>query len=401
VINKERAQFPIVYSGTFGKFAIGWGAYLTVADECKKANIKKALIVTTGLKSTGIVDEIKGVLNYNGVSTEIYDKVTSNPKDYEIMNGYEFFKESKCDGVVSVGGGSSHDCGKGIRIVNDNGGKNIDEFAAGQDWLAKPPDFKTVTTPQVAINTTAGTAAETSFAAMVTDTKKRVKQPIIVAGAIPVIAIIDPALVRMMPQTYAAWTGWDAFAHAFESFVSCIESPGSQAVTGKAIQLFAENIREFVWNRMNHRACEAMCWAEQLGGTGVQFGGGVGIVHAFGHHISALTGAHHGRANAALTLAGERYNEPACPEKFGEMARIMGIDTRGLTKMEAADKWFDEVERLLVDLDITSGHLTEQFGFTKDDIKLIRPHLPTDYVVVANARAFNLDEWCKMVEGAL
>src|SRR3989304_654260 len=75
------------------------------------------LIVTTGLKGTGIVEEIKGILNYNGISTEIYDKVTSNPKDYEVAEAYKIFMDTQCDGVVSIGGGSSHDCAKGVRAI--------------------------------------------------------------------------------------------------------------------------------------------------------------------------------------------------------------------------------------------------------------------------------------------
>ena len=80
VINKEIHQFPIIYSSTPGRYAIGWGAHTTVADECTRANIKKALITTTGLKGTGIVDEIKGILEYNGVATEVYDKVFDQGK---------------------------------------------------------------------------------------------------------------------------------------------------------------------------------------------------------------------------------------------------------------------------------------------------------------------------------
>ena len=61
MINKSMQQFPIIYSQQIGRFAIGWGSHETVADECNALNIRKALITTTGLKGTGIVDEIKGM----------------------------------------------------------------------------------------------------------------------------------------------------------------------------------------------------------------------------------------------------------------------------------------------------------------------------------------------------
>ena len=137
MINKEIMQFPIFYTNNIPKIAFGWGAHETIADECKGANIKKALIVTTGLRGTGIVNEIQQTLNYNGVSTEIYDKVTSNPKDHVVMEAYQVLREGEYDGVVLVGGGSSHDCSKGVRLVAANDGKHISDFTLYIDppWM--------------------------------------------------------------------------------------------------------------------------------------------------------------------------------------------------------------------------------------------------------------------------
>lgn len=175
MINKQIFQFPIVYTNVFARFAIGWGVHSTVADECKAANIRKALIVTTGLKGTGIVEEIRQILTANGVATEIYDKVTSNPKDYQVMEAYKVFKEGECNGVVSIGGGSSHDCGKGVRVVATNDGKFIWDIAkpTGTAWMKEMLKYKPVTIPQISVNTTAGTGAESSLGASLINTKAR------------------------------------------------------------------------------------------------------------------------------------------------------------------------------------------------------------------------------------
>jgi methanol:N,N-dimethyl-4-nitrosoaniline oxidoreductase len=85
VIDKRLFEFPISYTTLIGKIALGWGAHETVADECKAAGIKKALLVTTGLRGTGIVEEIQSILSYGGISTVTYDKVSSNPKDTQVM----------------------------------------------------------------------------------------------------------------------------------------------------------------------------------------------------------------------------------------------------------------------------------------------------------------------------
>jgi alcohol dehydrogenase class IV len=403
VINKNVFEFPITYTLPVGRIAIGWGVHETVADECKAANIKKALITTTGLKGTGIVDEINQILTTNGISTEIYDKVTSNPKDYEVMEAYDVFKNAECDGVVSVGGGSSHDCGKGVRAVAANDGKYVCDMAAFLDppWMEERKKYKPVTTMQVAVNTTAGTAAEATPAAVFTNTKVRAKQNIFLPGLAPVIGLVDPLLVRLMPQNIAAWTGFDALAHGFEGFISRLHTPYSSPILLRVIQLIAENLREFSYNRMNHVACENMCWAENMAGGGLFFGGGVTIVHGLGHQLSALTGAHHGLANAIFTLPGARYNEATCPDRFAEMASAMGVDTRGMTRMQAADKWFDEIERLLADLNVKTGHLNEQFGLQKKDLEHLVTIYSNDLCREGNPRDFNFEECIKLLEGLL
>jgi methanol:N,N-dimethyl-4-nitrosoaniline oxidoreductase len=404
MIDKRVFEFPITYTDQVGRIALGWGAHETVADECKAAGIKKALITTTGLKGTGIVEEINQILTSHGIATEIFDKVTSNPKDHEVMDGYKVYREAGCNGVVSVGGGSSHDCGKGIRAVASNDGKYVCDMAVFLDppWMETMKKQKPVTIPQISVNTTAGTGAESTFCGAIINTKVKAKQLVIVPGLAPAIALIDPYLVRLMPQNLAAWTGFDAFAHAFESCISRMSSGYNPAMMLRVIKLVAENLREFSYNRMNHTACENMCWAESMASVGLGFGGGVGIVHGLGHGLSVLHDCHHGLANAVVTTPLERYNEPSCPNRFAEMAEAMGVDTRGLTKMQAADKWFDETERLLSDLNIRTGNLNEQFGLQKKEVEhIVKWQYANDFAREGNPRDFNFDDCVRLLENML
>jgi alcohol dehydrogenase class IV len=400
MIEKKLFEFPILYTLPMGKIAIGWGVHETVADECKEANIKKALITTTGLKGTGIVDEIKGILNHHGIATEVFDKVTSNPKDYEVMEAYQVFKETQCDGVVSVGGGSSHDCGKGVRAVACNGGRYVLEMAMFVDppWMEERKKYKPITIPQVSVNTTAGTGAESSIGASIVNTTARAKQLLFLPGQTAIAALIDPSLVRLMPQSITAWSGFDALAHAYESYVSRIQSDYSASLMLRSMKLVAENLREFTYNRMNHNACINMCRAESVAAVGMQLGSGPGIVHGLAHTLSVLTGCHHGRANAVFTLAGERYNQPVCPEKFAEMAQAMGADIQGLTTMQASDKWFDEIERLLNDLSIQPGNLGKQFGLTREDFGHMVDVYSNDFCSQSNPRGLNREECMALLE---
>jgi alcohol dehydrogenase class IV len=202
-----------------------------------------------------------------------------------------------------------------------------------------------------------------------------------------------------MPQDLAAWTGFDALTHAFESYVSRGSSSFSSIVMLGAIKMVAGNIREFSNNRMNHTACENMCWASSIAGAGLGLGGGVGMVHGIAHGLSVLHGVQHGLANAVVTLPVERYNQSSRPERFADMAEAMGADISGLSKMQASDKWFDEIERLLSDLNIKTGHLNEQFGFEKDEAKhIIKNQYENDFAREGNPKDFVLDDCVKLLE---
>jgi alcohol dehydrogenase class IV len=403
MINKEIYEFPILYTNPIPRIALGWGAYQTVGDECKNAGMKKALIVTSGLKGTGIVDEVKAIINHAGVATEIFDKVTSNPKDHEIMAAYKLFKESSCNGVVGLGGGSSMDTAKCIRVIDANGGQEVTNFTVFLD----PPYAETVSKmkpcviPQVSVATTSGTGAEVTSWAAISNTKARAKVLVTGPNIHSTVAIVDPLLSRLQPRNIAAWTGFDALAHAIEAFVTKVQGPYGHGLLLRSVELIYKNLREFTYNPMDNNACERMAWASTMASIAIGFGNGAGIVHGLGHQISALTDVHHGRINAVLMLAGERYNQPAIIEKLAALTRAMGIDTSNMSELEASDRWFYEIERLLKDLEITPGQLKKQFGVEEKDLDHIIKVYANDFCSQGNPKLFNYDECISLLKSVL
>ena len=107
-------------------------------------------------------------------------------------------------------------------------------------------------------------------------------------------------------------------------------------------------------------------------------------------------------ASAVVTIPGARYNQCVCPDKFAQMAEAMGDDTRSMSKMEASDRWFEEVERLLVDLNIQTGDLNRQFGLTKEDCPhIVKVQHSVDVTREGNPRDYNFDECMALLEGSL
>lgn len=403
MINKEMYEFPILYTNPIPKIALGWGVYQTIGEECKAAGMKKALIVTSGLKGTGVVDEVKSIINHADVATEIFDKVTSNPKDHEIMAAYKLFKESNCDGVVGLGGGSSMDTAKCIRVIDANGVQEITNFTVFLDppYAETLSKMKPCVIPQVSVATTSGTGAEVTSWAAISNTKAKAKVLVSGPNIHSTVAIIDPLLSRMQPRNIAAWTGLDALAHGIEAFVTRVQGPYAYGLLLRAVELIYKNLRQFVFDRMNKEACERVAWASTMASIAIGFGNGAGIVHGLGHQISALKDVHHGRINAVLMLAGERYNQPAIIEKLAAMTRAMGIDTSNMSELEASDRWFVEIERLLKDLEITPGQLNKQFGVEEKDLDHIVKVYSNDFCSQGNPKFFDYDECISLLKSVL
>jgi alcohol dehydrogenase class IV len=357
--------------------------------------IKHALVVTTGLEGTGIVDEVEGVLEANGVAVTRFEGVTSNPKDYECKAGTQAYLDAGCDGIVSVGGGSSHDAGKGIRIMLTNDGPDTDlrQFCAFLDphYTTRIPTYKVVNIPHVAINTTTGTGAEGTAFAIINDEEWVYKLILVVPGVAPSVGINDPTFMRLQPPHMVAWAGMDAFCHAMEPFVGRFNMPVVHAVALRAIKLLSENIRQAYANPANDVAIENMAWAQFIASMSYNLGGGMGMVHGTAHMLSVIKDLHHGYTNAIMMMPVERFNVVAVPDKFKEIGEAMGLDVHHMNPVQAADKTLEAIERLRNDVGIRQVPLRE-FDFTDADVEHTAKWAMNDLSREANPRDINADQ---------
>lgn len=150
---------------------MGVGASKEVGNQVKVLGGKKVLIVTDAyLGECGMADDIKQQVEAAGATAVVYTGAEPNPTDKNVHDGLKVFQDNKCDMIVTLGGGSSHDCGKGIGIVATNGG-NIREYE-GVDKATKPMP------PFIAVNTTAGTGSEMTRFCVITDTDRNIKMAI-------------------------------------------------------------------------------------------------------------------------------------------------------------------------------------------------------------------------------
>ena len=370
---------------------MGIGAVKEVGAKATYLGGSKALLVTDkGLSKAGMADQIKALLEGAGIATVIFDGAEPNPTDLNVRAGLKIYQENACDIIVTLGGGSSHDTGKGIGIVASNGG-DIREYA-GIDTVAK------ALPPLIAINTTAGTASEMTRFAVITNTDTHVKMIFATPRITPAIAINDPVLMVGMPPALTAATGMDALTHAVEAYVAALMNPVTDACALAAIRLVADWLPAAVANGDNLEARDKMAYAEYLAGMAFN-NAGIGIVHAMAHQPGALLNKPHGVCNAILLPHGCSFNLIAMPKRFADVAAAMGVNIAGLTAMEAAEKGVEAIRKLSRMIGIPAG--LSDIGVKESDIPALSDNAIKDICCFFNPRKIALEDIQRIYKEAL
>ncbi len=284
----------------------------------KNLRVRKALVVTDpGVAANGWTAEVAESLAGAGVKTSVFDRVSPNPRDSEVMSGAEAYRDAGCDAIVAVGGGSPMDCAKGIGFVVAND-RHILEFE-GVDQVEKP------TPPLICIPTTAGTGAEVSQFAIITDQARKVKIAIVSKTAIPDAALVDPEATVSMPPDLTANTGLDVLTHAIEAYVSNASSPVTDLFALQAVRLVAGNLPKAMDNPLDMDARGCMMLASMY--AGLAFSNAIlGAVHAMAHSLGGLLDLPHGQCNAILLDHVVAMNFDSAPMRYADIALALGAD---------------------------------------------------------------------------
>ncbi len=318
---------------------MGKGAIKELGAELNSRDFKKALIVTDKvLVDIKLVDNLTRELEAHNIEYAIFDGVEANPTEKNIEDGLALLKEQGSDFVISFGGGSPHDCAKGIALVATNGG-HIRDYSKGVHVSKKPQ------LPLVTVNTTSGTASEMTIFAIVTDRAGETKYPVVDKNLTPIIAVNDSELMVAMPKGLTAATGMDALTHAVEAYVSTAATPITDASALKAIELISQNLEAAVNNGEDREAREAMQYGEYLAGMAFS-NASLGFVHSMAHQLGGVYNLAHGLCNAILLPEVSRYNAVKQAERFADIAAVMGVDTTGMSAAEAAETGIVAIERL-------------------------------------------------------
>lgn len=354
----------------------GPGALQLAGRHAGNLGASKVLIVTDpGVQQAGWAAKVEASLQAEGVSYAVFSGVTSNPKDYEVMAGAEYYRRNDCDLILAVGGGSPMDCAKGIGAVVGND-RNIVTFEGVNEVPGPGP-------PLIFIPTTAGTSADVSQFAIITDTTRSVKITIISKMVLPDIAIVDPETTVTMSPDLTAATGMDALCHAFEAFVSTAGFMLTDMAALEAVRLISANLEGAYNEPGNMFFRDNMMMASMMAGLAFS-SASLGLVHAMAHSLGGALDLAHGQCNAMLLEKVVRFNYPAATDKYRRLTDAMGIAADGDDPTLAETNLVTGIAALRQAVGITQR--LADFGVCESDLARLAQYASRDPCLSTNPR---------------
>lgn len=354
----------------------GEGSVQEAGVLAKTLNVKKILIVTDAfLANSGMADKVAAIYQQVGIGVHIFGGAEPNPTDRNVEEGIKSYRENECNAIVSLGGGSSHDCAKGIGLIAANGG-SIRDFEGIDKSINNM-------IPLMAINTTAGTASEITRFCIITDTERKVKMAIVDWRVTPQISINDPELMVGMPPSLTAATGMDALTHAIEAYVSTMANPLTDAAALKAIKMITQYLPKAVANGEYMKARDNMAYAQYLAGIAFN-NASLGYVHAMAHQLGGFYNLPHGVCNAILLPYVESFNLIGNLNRFRDIAEAMGENVAGLSTDEAALKAISAIQRLGKQVGIPKD--LKSLGVKPEDFAVMAENAKKDVCQLTNPR---------------
>ncbi|MFI5283273.1 MAG: iron-containing alcohol dehydrogenase [Candidatus Dormibacterales bacterium] len=345
---------------------------------------RRALVVTDrGMVAAGLVERVTGILRASRVDSIVFSGVEPNPTVSQVEAALGSGSGHDIDVIVSVGGGSAHDCAKMVALLAANGGRVHDY--EGADRAAGPG------IPLIAVNTTAGTGADISRFAVITDVERKVKMVIADRRVVPLVAINDPLTTVGMPKSVTMASGLDALTHSVEAYVSSLASDLTDVMAVRGVELASKHLARAVEHGQDIEAREGMMLAAVYGGLAIN-SALVGATHALAHALGALLDLPHGVCNGILLPHICAVNYSSRRDRYDRLASILGRTSDGRS-----------LPRLLRSLGDRVGlpRRLGELGVTRSDIPALTERALNDMTMTTNPRPLTGADVSAIYERAL
>ena len=362
----------------------GHGAINEIPGIIKSKGFKKAFVASDpDLVKFGVTSKVTDLLDQNGIAYELYTDIKPNPTIENVQHGVDAYRASGADMMITIGGGSSMDTGKGIGIIVNN----PEYYDVRSLEGVAPTKNRTVFT--IAVPTTGGTGAEATINYVITDVEKKRKFVCVDHNDIPDIAVVDPDMMASMPKGLTASTGMDALTHAIEGYTTGAAWALSDCLNLEAIKLIAKNLRAAVANDPDGR--EGMALAQYV--TAMAYSNvGLGIAHSMAHTLGAVYDTPHGVACAMMLPIVMDFNKECTGEKYKAIAEAFGVDTTGMDAETYRKAAIDAVQQLSVDVGIP----TKLEKLAEEDLPFLCASAAADACAPGNPKPATLEQFEEM-----
>lgn len=359
----------------------GHGAIQEIPGIVASKGFKKAFVASDpDLVKFGVTAKVTNLLEKNGIAYEVYSNIKPNPTIENVQQGVDAYRASGADFMITIGGGSSMDTGKGIGIIVNN----PEYYDVRSLEGVAPTKNRTVFT--IAVPTTGGTGAESTINYVITDVEKKRKFVCVDPNDIPDVAVVDPDMMSSMPRGLTASTGMDALTHAIEGYTTKAAWALADCLDLEAIKLIAKNLRKAVENDPDGR--EGMALAQYV--TAMAYSNvGLGIAHSMAHTLGAVYDTPHGVACAMMLPIVMEFNQECTGEKFRDIAEAFGVDTAGMDAPAYRKAAIDAVRQLSVDVGIP----TKLDKLKEEDLPFLCESAAADACAPGNPRPATLADF--------
>lgn len=326
------------------KIVFGRGGAGQCADDVSALGLRRVFIVTSP-PIVGLVEPLAGALRKGGASVTIYSGVATEPAVSTFEGAMEAARQAEPDAVIGLGGGSAMDVAKLVAALYDGRQGVREVFGIGK--LASRPLYL------ACLPTTAGTGSEVSPNAILLDEAEELKKGIVSPHLVPDAAYVDPMLTVTMPPAVTAATGLDALTHCAEAYANRFAHPIVDLYALQGIRLIAANVVRAVERGDDLEARTNMALGSLYGGFCLS-PVNTAAVHALAYPLGGEFHVAHGVSNAVLLPHVLRFNLPAAPERYAEVALALGAKA-GDSDLETAQRGLDRLFELCRECGIPAG----------------------------------------------
>ena len=374
------------------EYVFGSGAAWLAGRYASNLGARRVMLVSDpGVDEAGWTTRVEETLAESGITPVTFLGVTPNPRESEVMRGAAVYMDEGCDAIVVVGGGSPIDCAKGIGIVAATG-RHILEFE-GVDKVDRPCP------PLICIPTTAGTSADVSQFAIISDTARKMKVAIVSKSTVPDVSLVDPVLTTTMSRDLTVDTGLDALTHAIEAYVSNAASPMTDLHAIEAVRLIAKYLPKVADDLTNIPLRGKMMLGSLF--AGLAFSNAIlGAVHAMAHSLGGFLDLPHGRCNAILLDHVMAFNFEAAPKRYTAIGRAMGAEIpESASQDEARERMVAAIRALKAAVGATET--LGSLGVRAEDLPALAAKAAADPCLLTNPRAMGEKELAEIYDKAL